>query len=176
MSSDLRIRPMQAPDLPAYKSLRDLMLTRHPEAFTSDAETETRRDLSYYQSRLPGDTTLFTLLACEGSQLLGALTCERERRRKVQHVTHLVGMMVLPRLQGRGIGGALLDDALARLRALPELAMVTLSVTRSNDSAVRLYASRGFERYGRLPGAIRLPDGRELDKDLMMLRLQPSGA
>lgn len=166
-----QLRLMLASDLPAYKSLRDLMLTRHPEAFTSDAETETRRDLSYYQSRLSGGSTLFTLLACEGSQLLGALTCEREPRRKVQHIAHLIGMMVVPRHQGRGIGGALLDDALARLRSEPGLAMVTLSVTRSNEGAVKLYESRGFERYGRLPGAIRLPDGRELDKDLMQRRL-----
>ncbi len=171
MTTALQLRIMQPADLPAYKALRDLMLQRHPEAFTSDAETETRRDLSYYQSRLSGGSTLFTLLACDGPALLGALTCEREQRRKVQHTAHLVGMMVLPGHQGRGVGGLLLDDALQRLRALPGLALLTLSVTRGNERAVRLYERRGFERYGRLPGALRLDDGRELDKDLMVCRL-----
>lgn len=162
---------MLAPDLPAYKALRDLMLARHPEAFTSDVDTEIQRDLSYYSCRLSGGDTLFTLLACEGRQLLGALTCEREQRPKVRHIAHLVGMMVTPAHQGTGIGGALLDAALARLRAERGLALVTLSVTRSNDRAVKLYESRSFERYGRLPGAIRLTDGREMDKDLMLRKL-----
>jgi ribosomal protein S18 acetylase RimI-like enzyme len=45
-------------------------------------------------------------------------------------------------------------------------------VTASNRVAVGLYESMGFERYGRLPDAVRLPDGRRLDKDLMRLRLQ----
>ena len=49
--------------------------------------------------------------------------------------------------------------------------MPTLSVTASNRAAVGLYESVGFVRYGRLPDAIRLPDGRRLDKDLMALRL-----
>ncbi len=43
LAADIRIRLMGAPDLAAYKALRDLMLAAHPEAFTSDAETELRR-------------------------------------------------------------------------------------------------------------------------------------
>ena len=53
----------------------------------------------------------------------------------------------------------------------------TLTATASNPTftedgaAVGLYTSEGFERYGSLPDAIRLPDGRRLAKDLMRLRL-----
>lgn len=168
------IRPMLEPDLVAYKALRDAMLAGHPDAFTSDAETEVQRDLASYRSRLSsgdGSGTLFTLLALAGGRVVGALTCEREARRKVQHIAHLVGMMVAETHRGRGIGRALLADAIARLQATPGLAQVTLSVTASNRAAVGLYESVGFTRYGRLPDAIRLPDGRRLDKDLMVLRL-----
>lgn len=162
---------MHEPDLLAYKALRDAMLAGHPEAFTSDAETESQRDLASYRSRLCGGHTLFTLVALDGSRLVGALTCEREPRRKVQHLAHLVGMMVADTHRGRGVGRALLNDALQRLRDTPGLARVTLSVTTSNRAAVGLYASCGFERYGRLEDAIRLPDGRRLAKDLMQLTL-----
>lgn len=172
--TDVELRLMREPDLLAYKALRDAVLAAHPEAFTSDAETEMRRDLASYHNRLPGGAqgaTLFTLLAVDGNRLVGALTCEREPRRKVQHVAHLVGMMVADTHRGRGIGRALLAAGIARLRATPGLAQVTLSVTAGNQPATGLYASVGFERYGSLTDAIRLPDGRSLTKDLMRLRL-----
>ncbi|MBW8846163.1 MAG: GNAT family N-acetyltransferase [Burkholderiales bacterium] len=174
MIDALYIRPMLEPDLLGYKALRDAVLATYPEAFTSDAETESARDIASYRSRLTGGSaggTLFTLLALDGHRIAGALTCEREARRKVQHLAHLVGMMVADTHRGRGIGRALLDAAITRLQATPGLAQVTLSVTASNRAAVGLYESRGFERYGRLTDAIRLPDGRSLDKDLMRRRL-----
>lgn len=169
----LDIRLMQERDLPAYKALRDAMLERHEEAFTSDAASERARDASSYRSRLAnGETLLFTLLAWQQGQLLGALTVERDRRAKVAHQAHLVGMMVSDAAQGRGIGRALLEQALQQLRADERLSLLTLSVTASNAGAVRLYERLGFRRYGRLEGAIRLDDGRLLDKDLMVLRLR----
>lgn len=174
MPDTVSIRPMLEPDLMGYKALRDAMLTRHPDAFTSDAETESRRDLAGYRSRLTGGangTTLFTLVALDLGQVVGALTCEREPRRKVQHIAHLIGMMVADSHAGRGIGRALLTTALGRLRNTPGLRLVTLSVTASNAVAVGLYASAGFTRYGQLPDALRLADGRSLAKDLMQLRL-----
>ena len=169
---ELLIRPMLEPDLLAYKALRDAMLTGHPEAFTSDADTESRRDLASYRSRLAGGgATLFTLVALDEARLVGALTCERESRLKVQHIAHLVGMMVATTHRGRGIGRALLGAALDRLKATPGVAQVTLSVTAGNRAAIGLYESQGFVRYGSLPDAIRLTDGLSLDKDLMRLRL-----
>ncbi len=171
--ADVHIRPLTEPALLGYKALRDAMLASHPEAFTSDADTERLRDIASYRSRLAGNgLTLFTLLALDEGRVVGALTCEREPRRKMQHISHLVGMMVADTHRGRGIGRALLQAALERLRALPALAQVTLSVTAGNRAATGLYESVGFTRYGSLPDAIRLPDGRRLDKDLMLLRLQ----
>ena len=168
------IRPMAEPDLLAYKALRDAMLAGHPEAFTSDAETERQRDLSSYRNRLAGGSngdTLFTLVALDDARLIGALTCEREPRLKIKHIAHLIGMMVADTHRGRGIGRALLIAAIGKLRAAPGLAQVTLSVTATNRAAIGLYESQGFVRYGSLPDAIRLADGRRLAKDLMLLRL-----
>jgi ribosomal protein S18 acetylase RimI-like enzyme len=170
---EAHIRAMAEPDLLAYKALRDAMLAGHPEAFTSDAETEGQRDLSSYRNRLAGGSnggTLFTLVALDDARLVGALTCEREPRLKVQHIAHLIGMMVSDTHRGRGIGRTLLVAAIARLKATPGLAQVTLSVTATNRAAIGLYESQGFVRYGCLPDAIRLPEGRRLAKDLMVLR------
>lgn len=173
--AEVQIRSMREPDLLAYKALRDAMLAGHPEAFTSDAETECQRDLSSYRNRLAGGSnggTLFTLVALDDARLIGAITCEREPRLKVQHIAHLIGMMVSDTHRGRGIGRALLAAAIARLKETPGLAQVTLSVTAGNRAAIGLYESQGFTRYGCLPDAIRLADGRRLSKDLMVLRLE----
>ncbi|MCV2422455.1 GNAT family N-acetyltransferase [Paucibacter sp. DJ2R-2] len=172
---DCQIRLMREADLPAYKQLRDGMLAGHPEAFTSDARTELLRDAESYRGRLSGGdggANLFTLTAWLDGQLVGAISCEHEARVKVRHVAHIVGMMVSDGLHGRGVGRQLLQRALMLLEGEPVLELVTLSVTSSNLAAVRLYESCGFIRYGRLMGAIKLPDGRLVDKDLMSRRLR----
>ena len=171
----ITLRLLTEGDLPAYKALRDAMLARHEQAFTSDAETERAREAASYRVRLhpqAGGKSLFTLGAWQGDRLVGALTCEHENRRKVQHIAHLIGMMVDDEFRGRGIGKRLLQQALALLRREPRLEAVTLSVTAGNQSANALYRQAGFTRYGHLPRAIRLSDGRYCAKDLMSLDLR----
>ncbi|MDH0864308.1 N-acetyltransferase [Mitsuaria sp. GD03876] len=175
-STTIALRLLTERDLPAYKALRDAMLARHEQAFTSDAETERAREASSYRVRLhpqAGGKSLFTLGAWQGERLVGALTCEHEGRQKVRHIAHLIGMMVDDGFSGRGIGKRLLEQALALLRREPRLETVTLSVTAGNRPAIALYRQAGFTRYGHLPRAIRLSDGRYCAKDLMSLDLRP---
>ncbi|MBO9688529.1 MAG: GNAT family N-acetyltransferase [Mitsuaria chitosanitabida] len=172
----IRLRLLTEPDLVAYKALRDAMLAGHEEAFTSDASTERAREATSYRARLhpqAGGKSLFTLGAWIGDQLVGALTVEHENRVKVRHVAHLIGMMVDDAHAGRGIGGLLLRQALELLRREPLLETLTLSVTAGNEPAIALYRRAGFTRYGHLPRAIRLSDGRYYAKDLMSLDLRP---
>ncbi|QPF74753.1 GNAT family N-acetyltransferase [Roseateles sp. DAIF2] len=169
------LRLLREEQLPDYKALRDRMLAGHDEAFTSDAATELARSAESYRSRIsqgPGGACLFTLTAWLDGTLIGAVSCEREPRQKVRHTAHLIGMMVDDPVQGRGIGRALLHAALRLLEQEDGIELVTLSVTSSNRGAVALYESMGFRRYGCLPRALKLADGRTLDKDLMCLDLQ----
>jgi ribosomal protein S18 acetylase RimI-like enzyme len=173
--ADCQIRLLGQADLQAYKELRDAMLARHPDAFTSDAESELQRDAASYHNRLSGGNggaNLFTLVAWSGSAMVGAVSCEHETRIKVQHLAKLEGMMVSDAWQGQGIGGRLMAQALQMLRTESRLEQVTLTVTSSNLVAVRLYQRFGFSQYGCLPDAIRLPDGVKLAKDLMRLGLR----
>ncbi|WP_083748790.1 GNAT family N-acetyltransferase [Pelomonas sp. KK5] len=173
--ADCRIRLLREPELVAYKALRDGMLAGHPDAFTSDAETELKRDADSYRPRLGGNPhggPLFTLAAWSGPQLVGAISAEREPRQKVRHIAHIVGMMVADEMQGCGIGALLLQSALRLLQQDATLDQATLSVTASNFGAVRLYERHGFMRYGLLAGALKLPDGRLLDKALMVRPLR----
>lgn len=169
------LRLMAAADLPAYKALRDLLLAAHPEAFSSDAETERGRAPETYLSRVGGAGSAwpFTLTAWRDAELAGAMTCEREARVKTRHIGHVVGMMVHPRARGAGVGGALIESCIARCRAGGEVEMLTLSVTSGNEAAVRLYERAGFVRYGRLERAVRVC-ARYHAKELMVLHLHPA--
>ncbi|MBV8605452.1 MAG: molybdenum cofactor guanylyltransferase [Pelomonas sp.] len=180
----LELREMVDADLAGYKALRDATLLASPGAFVSEAATELRRSAASYAGRLAGGALgacLFSLVAARASvppgntgvsgELLGAVTLERETRGRKRHIAHLVGMMVAPDAQRRGIGASLLDAALARLRRCDGIEIVTLSVTSSNAAAIALYARRGFVRYGRLPRALRIAAGQYEDQDLMQLGL-----
>jgi ribosomal protein S18 acetylase RimI-like enzyme len=171
MDADIGIRRLAADDLQAYKELRDEMLALHPEAFTSDAPTESARPATAYVPRLGLDRPeggQFTLGAWQGERLVGAISCERERRVKVRHIVHVVGMMVRPELRGRGIGRSLVDAFVAEARRAEGIELATLTVTSSNGGAVGLYEAAGFTRYGKLVHAMKLGD-TYLDKDLMVL-------
>jgi RimJ/RimL family protein N-acetyltransferase len=169
---ELRVRALGEADAQAYKALRDHALAHHEEAFTSDAATEAKRGADSYFARLgAGADGGFTLGAWRGDRLVGAISCERDLRRKVRHLGHVVGTMVALDEQRKGIGGELLRALIERASADDELRLLTLTVTASNLGAVRLYERAGFTRYGTLPRAIRIA-GRFLDKDLMLKDLR----
>jgi RimJ/RimL family protein N-acetyltransferase len=169
---DLSVRQLQTSDLDAYKALRVHVLSHHEEAFTSDAATEALRTAKSYSARLGNDTIrAFTLGAFRGDRLVGAVTCDHDARIKVQHIGHIIGMMVYDEEQGRGTGRALLDALIARARADAELHLLTLNVTAGNTVAERLYERSGFVRYGTLPRAIRV-GGQFFDKHHMLLNLK----
>ena len=167
------LRMLGAGDLPAYKALRDEMLESHPEAFTSDAAEERLKEPADYLQRLGLDRRergQFVLGAWRGDRLVGAIGCERDRRRKGRHVGHIVGMMVRPDARRLGIGRELLQGLIGECRRVEGVEMLTLTVTGGNTAAVRLYESCGFTVYGNLPRAIRLGPGQYHDK-LHMMRM-----
>ncbi len=156
------VRLLISADLPAYKALRDATLEAHPDAFTSDAATERRKEPADYLQRLGigrGDGGHFVIGAFDGTArdgLVGAIGCERDERVKVRHVGHLIGMMVRADRRGCGVGALLLDAAIAETRRANGIGLLTLSVTEGNVAAIGLYASRGFVVHGRLDDAIRV--------------------
>ena len=158
MADGVVVRRLNAGDLRAYKVLRDDMLEGHPEAFTSDAQTEGHRRAEDYLPRLglerPEGGHL-TFGAWQATSLLGAIGLERDMRPKVRHIGHVVGMMVRDDAQSRGIGRMLLDALIEEARAAA-LELLTLTVTDGNASALRLYESTGFAHFGTLHKAIRV--------------------
>jgi phosphinothricin acetyltransferase len=73
-------------------------------------------------------------------------------------VTSDVALYLHPDHRGRGQGAHLLDEAVARA---PDLGARTLATTifASNEASLRLFRSRGFQEWGRLPGVADLGGG-----------------
>jgi ribosomal protein S18 acetylase RimI-like enzyme len=166
------IRPLGAADLADYKRLRDEMLALHPEAFTSDAEGDAGKEPTDYLHRLGlerRDGGQFMLGVWRGKRLVGAIGCERDPRRKVRHIGHVIGMMVRPEARGAGLGTLLVEACIAEARHAG-LEMLTLTVTADNAGAVRLYERHGFTGYGTLRRALKV-DSRYHDKLHMALVL-----
>jgi ribosomal protein S18 acetylase RimI-like enzyme len=172
VNGTVSIRPLAAADLADYKRLRDEMLARHPEAFTSDAESEAKKEPADYLHRLgleDDDGGHFLLGAWRAKQLVGAIGCEREARQKVRHVGHVIGMMVRADARRAGIGALLVEACIAEARQAG-LEMLTLTVTAENASAIGLYERHGFVGYGTLRRALKV-GGRYHDKLHMALVL-----
>ena len=76
-----------------------------------------------------------------------------------------------PSMRGRGIARRMAEHSLEAARARGFLAMQFNFVVSSNESAVHLWESLGFEVVGRLPGAFRHPRLGFVDALVMFRRL-----
>ncbi len=110
------------------------------------------------------------LLVADAGGIVGALSVEGGRFRKVRHVGE-VGVSVAREWRGGGVGRRLMETAIEAARGSPELARLSLRVFASNAPALRLYESLGFQVEGRRPAHLRVR-GRDDDLILMGLALR----
>jgi len=166
------LRALRPADRDAYRELRLRALREEPEAFTSSYEEQAASTADWASARLATATDANLILGAfdAGGRLVGMVGLERQPRRKERHKAHLYGMYVAPEVAGRGIGGQLVAAAVAAARRWIGVRQITLSVTRTNVRARRLYETAGFATFGIEPEAIRV-DQAFLDKELMVLRL-----
>lgn len=170
----VHLRLLAAADAPAYQFLRDALLHGAPTAFTSDPVASAGLPASHFAPRLgtPESGQFFVGALDAAGQLLGCVGCERRQRTKERHRATVLGMMVLPAAQQRGLGRQLLDACLVAAARMHGLQQLDLTVTAGNASAMRLYAAAGFKAWGSHPNAI-VVDGVAYDKVHMLLRLPP---
>lgn len=80
-----------------------------------------------------------------------------------------LGMLVTQDMRGRGIGRALLEDAVAWAKAQPDVHKIALHVWPHNDAARSLYRATGFEEEGYLRRHYRRRNGELWDAVVMGL-------
>jgi len=143
------LRRLEPRDAEAYRTLRLHGLRAHPEAFGRSYAEEARMPLEVFTQRLESGRHRWTWGAFDGTNLMGVVSLLRGTGAKERHKAMLVGMHVASRYAGRGIGRALLGNALAIAQTMRGLRQVALSVTETNTRACRLYQKAGFVIFGR---------------------------
>jgi L-amino acid N-acyltransferase YncA len=95
-------------------------------------------------------------VAEENRKIIGTYFLKANQRGGGQHVANC-GYMTDVSATGRGVARAMRGHSLDRARACGFRAMQFNFVVSSNERAVRLWQSFGFEIVGTLPGAFRRP-------------------
>jgi RimJ/RimL family protein N-acetyltransferase len=165
-TSAMHIRRLTPEDATAFQALRLAALLEAPTAFGSSYEEEREFSQSVIEGRLATRPDRGSFGAFEGNELVGLIALGRESHRKLEHKALIWGMYVAPSARGKGVGRALLLEALTLARGVPGIRQVNLFVNANNQSAIRLYESVGFKVFGHEPDAM-LIDG-ELHDELHM--------
>ncbi len=107
-----------------------------------------------------------TFVAEEGGVIAGTYYLRTNHAGNGSHVCNC-GYMTRPGYTGRGVARALCEHSLELGRAAGYRAMQFNYVVSTNERAVRLWQSMGFEIIGRLPGAFRHPTEGFVDSLVM---------
>lgn len=97
-----------------------------------------------------------TVVACEGSQVLGTAKIGPNRPGPGSHVA-TASFMVAGEARGWGVGRSLGEYALTWAREQGYAAMQFNAVVESNHAAVRLWQALGFQIIGTVPEAFEHP-------------------
>ncbi|HEW93855.1 ribosomal-protein-alanine N-acetyltransferase [Candidatus Geothermarchaeota archaeon] len=105
------------------------------------------------------------LVAETGNKIVGYVMCRIERDvvfqplPRFKKVGHIVSIAVLPEYRNKGIGTALMNEVLSRMRRYYDVEYVYLEVRVSNEGAIRFYRRLGFKITNRVKGYYR--DGED---------------
>jgi len=87
------------------------------------------------------------LAAVHDNRIVGVLNCTGGDKPRVRHAAEM-GISVLKRFWGQGIGTALMDEMFTWARSLGIITKINLSVREDNERAIRLYKKQGFSEEG----------------------------
>jgi ribosomal protein S18 acetylase RimI-like enzyme len=140
------IRSAGAGDRDAIWSVVEPMI-RAGDVYTLPREMTREEALSYWFS---AGHEVF--VAEDGSEVVGTYYLRANQRGGGSHVANC-GYATAPAASGRGVARAMCAHSLERARVRGFKAMQFNFVVSTNERAVKLWQSFGFEIVGRLPGA-----------------------
>ncbi|WEK42301.1 MAG: N-acetyltransferase [Candidatus Sphingomonas colombiensis] len=144
------IRPATAADAPAIWSIIAPVI-RAGETYALDPLMSEEAALAYW---LGADKETF--VAEEDGAILGTYYLRANQAGGGRHVANC-GYMTAAQAAGRGVARTMCLHSIEQAKARGYRAMQFNFVVASNERAVRLWQSLGFEIVGRLPGAFEHP-------------------
>lgn len=145
------IRTLQESDRPFYSQLWANALVEHNECFRISSSDEPSPQIPTKFSR-----ESFTLGAFINAELVGSVSVERDMREKLKHKALLFRMFVHASAAGKGVGRALVKEALMEAKRVEGLKQLYLTVLDTNERARDLYASFGFAAFAYEPESVKI--------------------
>jgi ribosomal protein S18 acetylase RimI-like enzyme len=148
-----------------YRVIRLRGLVEDPQAFARSYEEEK----AFPQERwLERASNPYSFLAIEDGIVLGTIGAfvEGEADNKIAHI---VGVFVIKKARGKGIGSRLLEAVLDKIKQDSSIQTVKLSVNEEQISAVKLYEKFGFQIIGE--ESQKMGDGN--DHTVYLMKLVP---
>lgn len=170
----MTIRKLTAHDVGSFRQIRIEMCSSHPEAFgQTPEEVSAMPDEKILEWILPSEVypEKFVLAEFEGDRLMGTVAFRREDSIKELHRGWIWSVYVRPEARGKGVSKRLMQRLIAECRGMNGLELLALTVSLTQTSARTLYTSLGFFTTGLVMHGYKLPDGRYIDHEEMMLWL-----
>ncbi|MGX5818533.1 N-acetyltransferase family protein [Chitinophaga lutea] len=145
----------------------DFLLYTHTEAKAFDLQKEE----AFIQAYQHHPDNLFLIADVEGT-VAGTVSLNQDRFAK-QHHRALLGIGVLHRYWNMGIGRRLLTAAIRWAEEHPVISIIYFEAMVTNERAIQLYRNFNFSEHGRIPNAIRQPDGTMVDLVAMSKQIKP---
>lgn len=102
----------------------------------------------------------------EPEAVLGAFFLKPNFPGRCSHIGN-AGFIVQPALRGQGIGRLMGEEMLKIAAELDYRAVMFNLVFETNIPSIQLWQTLGFENIGRIPKAVKLPDGQIVDALIM---------
>lgn len=145
----MSIRPATDADWPAiWPIFQDIVAAGETYAYPEDLSSEQARAL--WLEPPPGETVVLE----QDGEILGTAKLGPNRPGRGDHVG-TASFMVRPAARGRGVGRALAEHVVGRLREIGYRGIQFNAVVETNSAAVRLWQALGFEIVGTVPSAFR---------------------
>ncbi|HVN17699.1 MAG TPA: GNAT family N-acetyltransferase [Dongiaceae bacterium] len=166
----MQVRFLNADDAGEWSRVRREALERDPEAFSSSIEEHQALPIEEVKRRLTANRDSFVVGAFEDGRLVGMAGFHRESGPKTRHKGRVWGVYVTASERGHGVGRRVMEALLERAAEIEGVQQVLLSVTSTQQAALALYQSLGFEVFGTEPRALNV-GGHLIDEHYLTLQL-----
>ena len=149
----LQFRPATAEDWPGiWQVFEPVVGAGDTYAYPADISERQARETWLHDGR----DRRFTFVALDGDEVVGTAYLKPNAAGPGDHIAN-AGWMVRPDRAGSGIGRSFADYVIERARVSGFTGMQFNAVVSTNERAIRLWESLGFEIVGTVPDAFRHP-------------------